>query len=695
MVADSTRLRLGVLAIVAVSLFATLLGRLWYLQALAAPELSLEAQRKQERVVVLPPQRGRILDVKGRELVANVKSVQVVVDREVIADDDVRAALWERLGPVIGKAPAEMEARFESPRYDPVLPVPVADGIDEPMAIAIQERQEDFPGVEVQVSSVRAYRYGSIGAHVVGYLGAIPEGEVDARRSQTCPQTWGAVPVEGLELRTCRYQLSEKVGVAGIEKFFEDDLRGVPGYRKLEVDARGRVLRVLEEQPPLPGHDIQLTIDIDAQRLAERSLEQGILYARSRTRTEVRLGVERTLLFSAPSGAVVVTDHATGAVVAMASYPTFDPRVFVAGISGPDFAARFGDSQLAPLLNRAVQGVYAAGSTFKVVSALAGVTSGLRAPYTPYVDEPCYTAPRSQDQKQFCSPASDTITVDLPRAIALSRDAYFYSIGAEIWLGDAPQGGVEALQDAAATFGFGETTGVQLPFESSGRMPSPAVKAALKASAPAAYDSGDWYTADNVLTAIGQGLTGVTPLQLNNAYAAIANGGILHSPNIVARVLEAGTDTVVREFAPRELSGITFPPGFREAAVEGLAGAVRDPGGTAFAVFATWPDELPPVFGKTGTAQDVTELSENDTSLFSGFVDAPGARWSATAIVEKAGFGSETAAPIVRAVLQGMLTPGGIPPAPVAPPLGQPQEDPPPAEPLPGSPARGSTDRAD
>ena len=537
--------------------------------------------------------------------------------------------------------------------------------------------------------ATRVYTYGRVAAHVLGYVGKVPPELVEA--PQRC-----ALPDQEL----CRYQLSDIAGRDGVEKMFEAQLRGVPGYRKLEVDAKGRVVRVVEDVPPQAGADIVLTIDVQLQAYVERTLAQGLKYTRLRGPND-----DPSAFFEAPAGAVVVTDTTNGQVLASASYPTYDPREWVSGITSARIQQLNGEENFAPIFNRVTKGEYAPGSTFKVVSGLAGVQSGLRGAYAPFKDTPQYVSPQSTDQRVFGSPSDASFgVVDLARALAVSSDSYFYSIGNDLWVQLAGEAQRRALQDASDALGFGSATGVQLPNEANGRIPSPEVKRALFEANPGVFSTGSYVIGDNINAAIGQGDVLATPLQLANAYSAIANGGTIHSPNIVLRVLKAGTGgslepVVLQEYGPRVLRRVPFPEGYRDQVMRGLRDVVATEEGTAFRVFQGYSGLA--VAGKTGTAQDFTKRSERDNSLFVAFAPFEAPRYTVAAVLERAGFGSEAAAPVARHVFEGLSDPSLLPPLEPAPFLDPTidfttlpiEDDTVPAEPLPGSPpiARGGS----
>lgn len=638
---DSPRLRLGMVGVVAVSLFAALFARLWYLQVLASPEYQLQASANQQRVVVEPAPRGRILDRNGVILVDNRLSFVVSLDRTVLRDmaDDERSALFDRLVAELATAEpgidvAILEERLESTRYSPYQPVPVADDIPETLAVYLQERQDDFGGaLHVDARAIRTYPYGQLAAHVLGYVGAINGEEYEARQQS---------PLQ--------YQLTDEIGKSGVEQSYEEVLRGQPGRRVLEVDARGDTIRELEYDPPVAGNDLYLTIDARVQAVAEVALQDELERARGR---RMRDGTAQ----AAPAGSVVVEDPRDGSIVAMASYPTFHPGALTDGIDDAEFDLVFGEATHVPALNRTIQGQYAPGSTFKLITAFAGLTSGLITPETPWDDRGVYTVPNCNgDSCTFRNAGSEPHgTVDLAEAITVSSDTYFYDLGARSWINRPTLG--DPIQEAATTFGLGTDTGIPLANERSGWIPTPENKAQRHEDNPDAFPYGEWRTGDNVNMSVGQGDVVVTPLQLANAYSALANGGTLLSPNIASRVTRSNApDDVVRSYDARPVRTIAFQPGWRESMVAGFEGVTQNEAGTAHGTFEGFPNWI--VAGKTGTAQ-VTGRA--DTSLFVGWGPYEAPQYLAAAILEESGFGGQAAGPLVRRIFESIADPALTP----------------------------------
>jgi penicillin-binding protein 2 len=650
MTSDSPHLRMGVLGVVAISLFAALFSRLWFLQVMSAPTFAVAAQTNRERVVAIPPVRGRILDSQGRVLADNRLSDVVTVDRKEVANEHQRDILLAKLATVLNVPVDSLHARVDDKKYSPLLPIPLAEDVPEATVTRIAEQQDDFPGVEAKEVALRVYPFGSRAAHVLGYVGAIND-------------------TEYASLKGDGYTLEDQVGKDGVEKIFEKDLRGTPGSITLEVDSAGRVLRELSRTDAIPGRDVQLTLDLSVQALAEDALAKALLNARTHTPKD------NPNHFAAPAGSVVVLDPTNGSIVAMASYPTFDPREFVGGIDSDRYKSLLDPANNYPLTDRAIAGQYAPGSTFKMITATAGLAAGVISSGTRFLDAGRYTVPDCKGEKCTFSNAGGEQNgwVNMPTALAESSDVYFYSIGADLWRFRDQYN--LAIQDTATAYGFGAETGVPLPGEQEGRVPTPEQKQAAHDENPTAFPFGQWFTGDNVNLAVGQGEMLSTPLQLANAYAAFANGGTVFSPNIASRILDptTGDDTVPRvdrEMGPRVLRTIPLTSAVRDPILAGLVGAVSSPQGTAAPAFSGFPLSHYPIAGKTGTAQTAGKQAQFDTSLFVGFGPVGSPKYVVAAVLEQSGFGAEAAAPVVRRMFESL---GGFTPLPEvqpAPPIG-------------------------
>ncbi len=620
---DSTSLRLGILGIVVLSLFATMLARLWYLQVLAAPGLKAEARENSVRLVYTEAPRGKILDRNGDVIVENRIVPTVVVERKAA---DENPDLVPKLASLLGRPQIDLERRLQDERFSLFRPVPVADDIPKEKVVYLRENPGEFPGVSVVQIAQRAYPHGRLASHLLGFVGEINDTELASRRTQG-------------------YRGGDTIGKSGVELAYEAELRGEPQVEKLQVDSQGRVLRSLGIQPAVPGRDVQLTIDIKVQALAEESLRQGLETARQTWDNE------QLKRYLAPAGSVVVQDPGDGAILAMASYPDYEPTEFVNGIS----TARFGElndpANHYPLNNRAIQGVYAPGSTFKMITALAGLGREVIAANTTIEDRGSLVVGDRSFRNAFGTAHG---TVNLSRAMAVSSDVYFYLLGEKL---DTPRKPFP-IPEAARSLGFGRVTGIELPFEAAGWVPDPDNKKKRNEENPDAFPFGDWYTGDNVNLAIGQGDLVVTPLQLANAYSTFANGGTEWVPRVggAVRDVVAGTAETIR---PQQATRVEIPSAHREAILHGLQRAVSSEEGTGSAAFAGFPLTQFPVAGKTGTAE---VDRKQDTALFVGFGPADSPRYVVAAVMEEAGLGSSAAAPVVRRIFDGLF---GNPPRPV------------------------------
>ncbi len=640
---DSPRLRLAIVGIVALSLFAAMFARLWYLQVMAAPEYQLAAQANQQRTIVEEATRGRILDRTGLVIVDNRTSIVVTIDRRALEELDkaVRDQMLVRLSEEFTRyglptTVEQLEARLVDVRYSPYTPVPIAEDVSVELEAYLLERSEQFPSVAVEARSVRFYPYGATAAHLLGYVGAVTGEELEARAAQT------AKP----------YQQGDEIGKSGVERTYEEDLRGVPGRRVLEVDADGDTIRQLSSRSPVPGNDVQLSIDVRLQALVEQALAEELVRTRARP-------VENGPQPPAPAGSVVVLDPRDGSILAMASYPTYDPSAFVNGIDSGEWAALQDPAAHYPLNNRAIQGQYAPGSTFKLITATAALRSGAIAANSTIVDGGSYRLnPCRGDTCVFRNAGSRRYgRVNVTRAITVSSDVFFYDLGSRFFFEDFAG---DPIQDAARDYGLGSISGVPLPSEQDGFVPDAASKQARHDGNPEAFPDGRWRAGDNVITAVGQGDVLVTPLQLANAYATFANGGSLFSPNVALRVLEPGTtpveERIVRAIGPRLVRQVALPPEVRNPILAGLIGVTAEGGGTAHAVFSDFPNWT--VAAKTGTAQ-VT--GRTDTAVFTAFAPAEAPQYVVVAMMEESGFGGVAAAPLVRRILEPLADPTLMP----------------------------------
>jgi len=623
---DGLGFRMTALGVVVACLFGALFVRLWYLQVLNGTQYEAAAQHNGVQILYTPAPRGRILDRNGKVLVDNSVLDVLTVDRQTIDKHPDEVAM---LSTVIGEAPEALKLQIADPRYNDLAPVPLPFTPSADQITYVKEHTDEFPDVQVSQQIVRTYPYGTLAAHLIGYVGEINATELAARKGQG-------------------YRPGDNIGKAGVELAYESALRGTPGVEKLEVDSAGNVLGTLDTQAPVQGHDVRLSIDIDIQRLAEESLNEGLLTARA-TVDRVRNSQFAGQTYPAPAGAVVVLDPRSGQVLALASNPTYDPTAFVNGVSASVYANLTATANNEPLEDRATSGLYAPGSTFKLVTATAGLQHGLITPTSPFQDKGYIQV----GQQRFYNDGRNIYgTIDLPTALTVSSDSYFYTLGADFW----ENGRSLALQDAAHEYGFGAPTGIPIGGEQAGRVPDPTTRRKEYYAYPGVYETPNWYTGDNVNLAVGQGELVVTPLQLANAYSAFADGGTLYQPQIALDFEHLGS--VISTIPQKVIRQVPLAPDQRQAMLNGFKGVVSSGLGTAHGAFAGLTGIS--VAGKTGTAQ---VLNKEPTSVFVGWAPADNPDYLVAVIEEQAGYGASAAAPVVRRIIEGLF---GMPTPPPA-----------------------------
>lgn len=648
----SRRLRLAILGAVSMCLFVPLVARLWYLQVIKETAFIERVVDNTTETIIERAPRGRIIDVNGRILVDNRQSIVVTIDKEEMSTvktsnlDQLFFDLAREIS-LSGKLTkvALIEEAYESERYGPFAEVPVVQDISKELQVYLAEFSYKWPGVGTTVVTVRDYPYGTLAAHILGYVGNLSESEISQVANAVKP-----------------YLANDEIGKAGIELFYENALRGTPGRKTVVVDRFNNILDTTEEVPARAGSDVQLTIDIDLQAMAEKFLEEGLDIARQQP---TKFEEEGVVIYRAPAGAMVVMNPRNGTVLAMASFPTYDPGLFVSGISQDEFDKLTDPGNNLPLLNRAIQGTYPPGSTFKPFTAYAALDTGLIGSRgilgvnSLYVDTGTFTIPTCEGgtcefQNAGALPNGE---VDLRLALTYSSDVYFYNLATHFDI--LPGFDLESPQVTARYFGFGVPSGVTLSNENGGRIPTPDSRREAYRQNPEAFLTDQWLTGDTLNTSIGQGDVLATPLQIVNAYAALVNGGTLYAPNIGLRSLNPITGETEVEFAARITRELYLPDAYTQPIFDGLAGVTTwrrsDNGqvGTAYSAFLNFPHEDWPISGKTGTSekQSIGELIA-DYGIFVGWGPNPDPEYIAVVVLEEAGFGGAVAAPVVRRYLE-------------------------------------------
>jgi penicillin-binding protein 2 len=516
--------RLGAIGLIVSLLFFALFGRLGQLQIVENEKANEESIRNLVRIGFEPSVRGRILDRNGNVLVGNRKVNVVKIDTSKLPKNKARKrAVLFRLGQVLGISYETMTARVNR-RGGQLEAVEVAREVRETTVVFLNEQAEEFPGVVTTVETQRVYPQGKLAAHVVGFTGDIGD-EIKEPRCSTA------------------YQEGDKVGKAGVEREYECVLRGLPGKYEYTVNRANEVVgKPRELVPPVPGRDIRLTIDPEIQAIAESTLQGTLRLARSEVGEDnsVRINKKAQLRpLRAPAGAIVVLDATDGSVVAMASYPTYDPNDFVRGIDSAEYSRKYGDKDLAPLTNRAITTRYSPASTFKTFTAIAGLRSEMISAGTTFMDNGTWTLPDctknpSLKTKIKCTFRNAGSTphgpVDMTLSLIVSSDVYYYDLSWKIFRSPEPK--KFAIQEVAREFGMGDRTNVALPYEKSFPVPSPEAKKLLNEANKKVWPDPVFRTGDNINLSIGQGELAITPLNLASAYGAFANGGTLYVPKI-------------------------------------------------------------------------------------------------------------------------------------------------------------------
>lgn len=616
----ATRLRLAFLGAIFASLIFTLALRLYFLQVLNTAEFAAGAERNQIRLVPEPPARGQILDRNGEVLVTNGMSLVVSIARQELSAEQLKQVV-ERLAPVLGVPIEDLNKRLEDRTLSAFTPVPVAENVPEETVIYIREHQDEFPKVETTAQPTRVYPQGKLASHTLGYLGELQDTQVNTERYKELGLRPGSI-----------------IGRGGIEYAYEKELHGTEGLRKLEVDSSGDVRRVLGRRESVKGLDLVTTLDARIQRIAEESLAQGIEKARTITDRE------RGTKYPAPAGGVVVMDPRTGEVIAMASFPDYDPAGFVGGISQAEYAELTREDTGLPLINRAIQAAYPPGSTFKTVTAAAALESGVASANQRYA---CPGSVRIADRTFRNWKTTDSGMLTFNQSMADSCDTVFYDWGLQFYR-TFTRTKTEVLQDYARRFGFGTKTGIEIPSEKAGRVPDEGWLKAANKQFPDLFKYATWLPGYTINMSIGQGDVLATPLQLANSYAAIANGGTLHTPHLGLKLVD-GTEEI-RDIEPPESKSVQVSPATLQAIRSSLEAVTTV--GTAAGTFVNSPLNGIGVAGKTGTAEIG---KKHPYAWFAAYAPARDPQYVVAVMLEEGGHGGETAAPIAGRILEGIF----------------------------------------
>jgi penicillin-binding protein 2 len=619
----SVALRVAIMVGIAVVLFAIILFRLWFLQILSGQQFVVQANDNRLRSVKIVAPRGTITDRNGEVIVQNRPGLAVgmrlmdvpagQLDSEVVGlagvlhmkPGKVRTDIVDHLRP---SWPAGVPVGWRAVVDGKVASldlVVVKEDAKRKVVSYLLEHRFSFPGVEIQKNYLRDYPQGDLAAQLLGNLGEINKDQLREKRFKG-------------------YAPGDIVGYSGLEWSYDRWLRGRDGVAKVEVDAHGQPKAhapVPGGRLPEPGDTLMTTIDAKVQAKAEEALAKGIDLAHANGK------------LAANGGAALVLDARNGQVLAMASYPTYDPKVYVGGLSTKDKKKLYAKSSNYPLLNRAVQESVAVGSTFKVVDAIAGLEEGVITPSETFFCNGTFKIPNTSDNIVWhCWLPGGHGSISLIPAIAQSCDVYFYNVG---YLFNTRQG--TELEDWAKRLGMGKPTGIDIPGEVAGRVPTPGWKQQWFKSRVDKI----WTPGDSVNLAIGQGNMEATPLQLATTYAAIANGGTIVTPHLGLKIVDP-QGQLVRNLEPARSRKVDIAQSTLDAVRTGLRDAATS--GTSASTFAGYPI---PVAGKTGTAQ---VSGKDDYAWYASYAPANDPKYVVVVMIEQGGHGGTVSAPVARMI---------------------------------------------
>jgi penicillin-binding protein 2 len=585
--------RIRLLSLIVGAIFLVLLFQAWYLQIIQGAYYKRLSENNRIRVVSIPPHRGLIYDRHGEVIARNVPSFSVGLVVEDVPDLQETLA---KMAPLLGMTVEEENQRVQNMRHAlPYTPWILKDRLTFEEVARIKGMQWDLPGVVVEVETLRDYPFGSQAAHLLGYVGEISSSQLET------PEYAGESP-------------GRIVGQYGVEKTYDRYLRGKPGRKEIEVDAMGRERRTLRVEAPAPGKGLTLSLDLQVQKAAEEALGDR-------------------------AGVVVAMDPRTGEILALASHPAFDPNLLSGRLSREVWGKIVSNPDY-PLTNRAIQGQFPPGSIFKIVMAIGGLEGGFTDPGRKIECTGGYPMGRRvfKDWKK-----EGHGSVALHRAIVESCDVYFYQLGARM--------GVDTIARYATGLGLGQPTGIDLPSEKSGMVPTSLWKTKARGER--------WYPGETLSVAIGQGYLLVTPLQQAVLMGAVAHPGVRYRPHVALGILDKGKR---QDFQRVEAGRLSIPPAIRDEVLRALRGVVEEPGGTGAAARSS----VTPIGGKTGTAQAAGRTLSmgkeaeipfryRDHAWFTAFAPVEDPRLVVAVLVEHGGHGGSVAAPVAKKVIEAYL----------------------------------------
>lgn len=638
----TTGWRIGVLGVAFLAMFALLTLRLWQIQVTETADAVLAAERNQVDFVNTPAPRGEIRDRNGALLAGTRPMLSAIIDGQLVPAD-IEEELIAKLAAFSGLDSVEVELAIDTARLRGDR-VALVDELTDAQAVFLVEHAEDFPGVSVEPQPVRIYPLGSLAADIVGYIGKPTQADVDAGAS-----------------------LTDLLGRAGVERQYNEFLAGTPGLIKYRVDAQRNVLEVLNEQSSAPGGSITLTIDVELQRVLEDSLAAGLQLARDDYDSDC-IPDQKEDPFCPVRAVGVVLDTTNGEILAMASIPTYDPNMFVGGVSQTELDAL----PEGVLDNFAVRGEYAPASTFKAITYVTALEEGIHPEGVASVEETILCSRRLE--KPFTDGSAqvwnnwtkrDDGEQDIHIALMRSCNVYFWELAWSIWENNKGTPDENMLQKWARDLGLDRPTAVDLPFEKSGLIPDRELFEEWAETSPRRLSaerldpqlSSPWFGGDLLQAAVGQGSVLVTPLQLASAYAAMVNGGDLWRPHVVLQVVGAD-GAVLLDAVPTLNNKIDISDTTLIALRRDLQQVLNNRRGTGFKAFEDFGENRDKIGGKTGTAEVIKKTEDSDgvqTALFVAVAPIDDPKYVVVIVIERGGSGGRVAAPTAKPILQYLL----------------------------------------
>ncbi|MGZ8739826.1 MAG: penicillin-binding protein 2 [Gaiellaceae bacterium] len=631
-------LRVGILGMLALAVFATLFLRLWSLQVLNGEQLLRAAQNNQRRDIRVQAPRGPILDRNGEVLVTNVPGRAVQIwSSDLPKRRGVRLREIRALARVLGVPANQIGAAIRRHRHDPLTPIRIKDSASRAQVFYLEERAEDFRGVQIVPAYLRYYPNRELAAHVLGYVSDISKEQVTALRGQG-------------------YRGGDTIGQTGIESYYDRYLRGTAGLSQLRVDSLGRPISlILPKVPAHPGNAVRLTLDVKLQKAAEDALRYGI----DRARNSKCYGC-----WFSNGGAIVALDPHDGSIRALASFPTYPPSLYVGrvrqrALDAAGLTSRTAGAMNYPALDRGINAAYPPGSTFKPVTAIAAMQEHILQPFEPLACTGSYEK-NGTVFKNWDPFVNEAMT--LTTALARSCDTYFYQVGYRFYGMPADRG--PRLQAWASRFGFGKKTGIDLGSERSGLLPTPdwRKKTYTKKTDPTQWQIDSlWKPGDSIQLAIGQKDLLVTPMQMARFYAMIANGGKLVTPHILLDVEQPSSNHNPGRAVPTPPAPTPEPTNVDAQALavvrEGLFQATHATLGTSTSIFSSFPISIS---GKTGTAEKSIDPGDGimrtfNQSWWCGYGPSDSPDLVVCALIENGGHGGDAAAPAALKVFESFF----------------------------------------